>query len=123
VYKRQPQGPRKSAEAGAELRAEVIDVIDEVEARTGSYAFVFGLEHVGGTEQVLMVSSAFTEALDAHPRGELLQPAFGLMLTTAPVSYTHLDVYKRQSNDRASGVFGGRAGGPFDWPLAGGWPV
>ena len=80
---RTPQGPRKSAEAGAELRAEVIDVIDEVEARTGSYAFVFGLEHIGGTEQVLMVSSAFTEALDAHPRGELLQPAFELMLTTA----------------------------------------
>lgn len=84
-----PQGPQKSAEAGAALRAEVIDVIDEVEARTGTYAFAFGLEHVGGTEQMLMVSSAFTEALIAHPRGELLQPAFSLMLTTAQ-SKSHL---------------------------------
>jgi len=80
---RTPKGPRRSAEDGAAVRDEVIAVIDEVEAATGQYAFAFALEHAAGTEQVMMVSSAFTEALDAHPRGELLRSAFATMFTTA----------------------------------------
>jgi hypothetical protein len=72
-----PIGPRKSAERGAKIRTELLAIVEEVEAKSGSHAFVFAAD-----EQQLMTSQALEDAITGHPTGDLLRPAFSLMFTT-----------------------------------------
>ena len=74
---RMPQGPQASANFGASLRAQVIEVVEAVEAQTGKPAF--GL---AGPEQILMVSPALTAAFRQFPLDKVLEWAFPLMFTT-----------------------------------------
>jgi hypothetical protein len=72
-----PKGPQKSAERGASVRANIVAVVDAVEAKTGSYAFA-----VAGAEQTLMISGELKAAFRAHEMADILDLAFQLMFTT-----------------------------------------
>ena len=73
-----------------------VSVVEYFEKRTGDKKGIVGLIS-GVSIIVLMVINSSGELVGC---GKLIQSAFGLDMNTAvtigPVSYTHLDVYKRQ---------------------------
>ncbi len=77
---RMPVGPHKSAELAESIRGKLFDLIESVEAKSGSYAYA-----LAGDDETLMVSDALMAALKNHPESELLEAAFPLLFTTRAI--------------------------------------
>ena len=97
-----PKGPRKSAEGAAQIRAELLAIIDQVEAATGQYAFAFA-----GEDQGFMTSEAFEAAIREHHAAELLRSAFSVMFTTPQTKASLLEHWS-EAVDGFAGKFNTR---------------
>src|SRR5665213_2064320 len=85
---RTPKGPRKSAEGGAQIRAELWAIIEGVEAKTGRHAFGFA-----GEDQVIMTSEALEVAIGANHESKLLRSGFSCMFMTPQTKASLLDYW------------------------------